>query len=285
MKAVVAGVAALLAAGCVVGAIAYAKTRSDLHEMRAGLERQERLTDQARNSSERYFSDADELHDRLRDLRARLEGQVGRNDRLTRRFHDFFCFVGRPPRSFIRPPRRADVTGDGSLDSVRLVGFPTGEQECRYELRVQTAGGRHHLKTYRAPSGYSSIHPGVLFAELNMTGGQEIFVQTGIGAYATYGKLYTLVNGSLQRIRGMGGSQWIYGASAGNGSQFDCPTRGTVIRTSWTYASDFRGHEVTRRTYRVDGAQANLVDRDVFLMREWDHDRIAMVNPCFPGGS
>lgn len=114
----------MLVAGGVGATVAYTSARSDLQELRISLDRQERLTGQAEDRSERYLSDVDEIRERLRELRARLEREMRGHARLTRRFHEFFCFPGQPPGAFYRPPRRADVTGDGSVDVVRLVGLP-----------------------------------------------------------------------------------------------------------------------------------------------------------------
>lgn len=195
--------------------------------------------------------------------------------------HELSCFGRRGARRFRGPSRRADVSGDGISDVVALIGIPRGDEPCVYELRVGVGGGTWHIKRYRTPGGNDHIFPALLFHDLDGDGGQEVFVQTGQGAYATYGKMFTLATGELQRVRGMGGDQWIYGASAGNGSRFECPSPGTVVRTSWSYAPVGRGHEVTRRMYRVSGATATLVERERFLMREWDSDLVTVGPFCF----
>lgn len=284
MRRGLALVLVIVVAAAIGAGASYMSAQSELEDVRDELRGQQRVANDAEQKADGAHKEAAEQLEQIRRLKRRVQSLSRRSSGLEKTLGSITCFADRRParQAFFRRPYRADVTGDGSVDEVQVIGLPSQHRPCRYTLNVASSEGRFVAVIRYDPDELERNSAPLEFADLDATPGKEIAVHVTQGAYASIVKLFALSHGQLQPIRGLGRTQWIYGASAGNGSNFDCPSPGTVIRTSWSYAENGPGHEVTRRIHRVAGAQATLIDRERSLMRKWDEKRIAPENECFP---
>lgn len=117
------------------------------------------------------------------------------------------CPTGADLRAKFRPPfLRADVDGDGRLDSSRLIVVSTAPYRCRYLLATRTSSGFFFASPVRNPylppvpapgSGLPSLDAA---PEISPDGKASLLVRVSQGASLSGGVLYHFANRSFQPI-------------------------------------------------------------------------------------
>jgi hypothetical protein len=271
------GIVVVVAAAALV-AVRFSALNDDLSEARARISA---LEDNLRYANETRFEGLADADERYRDLknkmRSRLQSASRVTNKLERRLDDALCFnvPGREIEAgFFRGAVRGDVDGDAVEDVIHPLARLTRQGKCRYLLTVRTAEGFSKQVVHGDDEfGMEMSFGAGAIPDLNGVPGDEILVHLGSGAYAQIGQIFTVVEGDLLRVKGLGRRElWYEGASAGNGSLYDCldPSGTEILRYEWHYGANFRGHVLTRHWYRVLGDQAVLYDRDRQRMRGFD---------------
>lgn len=159
-----------------------------------------------------------------------------------------------------------DVDGDGAQDDVFLVRDPAAEAGCRL-LLVADAGEL----VYVVPAGDEGVESSLQMPRINSLvhvdgrDGLEILVDLEAGASTQFLAMYTVTDGTLQRVRiegaGPVGDLLPYGGSVGHVEGTDCGSRpGTVVVGLATPAG--RMYEFRTTTYEMEGASLREVPEE-----------------------
>ena len=177
-----------------------------------------------------------------------------------------FCFSPYDGRfsGFVRGPLRADVDGDGALDRTFTVGRPTllGD-DCRY-LVVVDAGHTVYKDVVTGRRLWMGPDPGSAFqlylgprraADLDGDGAAEVLLGVSQGASVEAGIFYTVVGGSLERVRvdREPTDAVAYYGSLCCGGAIDC-VDGYVALSGYGRTDRGDGYVVTRELYRLGGS-------------------------------
>jgi hypothetical protein len=168
-------------------------------------------------------------------------------------------------RALDRSPLRADVDGDGRLDTVAVASRPRAEEPCRGLVAVRLSGGStysNHLFPRAVPiAGLEARITGL--PRLGDRPGAEIVVDTRAAADALLAQMFTLADGALRRVAVpvsddgtfiVEGGGVIYPHGAG------CTSDGRIRFSQAAQTRDGTRFRVVRRTYRPSGDRLRLTD-------------------------
>ena len=151
-----------------------------------------------------------------------------------------------------------DVDGDGTDDDAYLVLDEDGDPGCRTFLVAATGSGTLVTPTSDEGVEHALQAPRInSLVQIDGRGGSEIVVDLEQGASTQFVGLFTVADGSLQRVRVQGdapsGDLFPYGGSVGHIEGSDCgPEPGSVVVT--TASPVGRRYEVRTTTYEMTDA-------------------------------
>jgi hypothetical protein len=153
---------------------------------------------------------------------------------------------------------RGDVDGDGSGDEVRIVLLPEGPPGCRHFLVADTGAGQLITPTNDPGVEHSLEEPRIAtLVHVDDQGGLEILLDLERGAASQFLGLFTLVEGSLQRVTVEDpfapGGLLPYGGSAGRLEVSDCAGRGDVSIS--VASADPEGYTVETRLFDMEAGR------------------------------
>lgn len=168
------------------------------------------------------------------------------------------------PSRISRPPSKAvagDVDGDGREDRVYLLLDPQQEPGCRALLVVR---GRARIAAAGFDEAVPSFELGLprlnSLVEIDSEEGSEIIVDVAQGASTAFVSVFSLSDGTLERVLpprlpNIPAGLFAHGGSVGHLDAVDC--RGDLVMVS-SATSQGRGYEVTRRFLEPTGAHWRL---------------------------
>ena len=159
----------------------------------------------------------------------------------------------------------ADVTGDGSEDLAYLVRDEGGGTACRDFLVVETENRPLVAPLSDPGQDYSLLAPRInALVSVDDEPGAEILIDLEQGASTQFIGMFTVTDGSLERVRiqngGGVGDLFPYGGSVGHIEASDCADEaGSVVVSVATPLRD--RYEVERTVYRFSGSDL-IPDQD-----------------------
>lgn len=171
-------------------------------------------------------------------------------------------------RALARSTLRADVSGDGRLDTVATASDPQAAKPCRGFVGVRVQGGSTY-STHLVPEAVPIKGLGAKIVGLPHLGDgsrAQIVVDTRAAVDSLLAQMFTLSGGRLRAVDvpGLedgtfivegGGVIYPFGAS--------CTHAGRLVLSRATQTSDGTRYHVTRRSYVARGEPVRLVDPTV----------------------
>ena len=166
-------------------------------------------------------------------------------------------------RALARSTLRADVSGDGRLDTVATASDPQAAKPCRGFVGVRVQGGSTY-STHLVPEAVPIKGLGAKIVGLPHLGDRsraQIVVDTRAAVDSLLAQMFTLSGGRLRAVDVPGledgtfiveGGGVIYPHGAG------CTAEGRVMLSQAAQTTDGKRFRVTRRTYDIRGERARF---------------------------